>query len=147
MASPFKGQPVNTVVFDYGPLWDESLISASKDTPNILKKIEEFQEVKSRDPLTPFGPSDNRFKSEGKYAQYMPKARKAHLSSDMSIVYELSGRNPTTIKLYGVFTHAQLGTGQPPNIKIQQNMAKRLAKEDADPSDDDLNNLIESWLR
>jgi hypothetical protein len=77
----------------------------------------------------------------------MPKARKAHLSSDMSIVYELSGRNPTTIKLYGVFTHAQLGTGQPPNIKIQQNMAKRLAKEDADPSDDDLNNLIESWLR
>lgn len=108
----------------------ESLLSALKDSPHIIKKIEEFKAVKEANPLALFGSNDKSFASNGIYKQYLPKALKAHLTSDISIVYELSGRNPTTITLLGVFTHADLGTGQPANPKIQKNMAKRLAKED-----------------
>ena len=130
MASPSESN--NQVVFIEGPLWGESVIKAIKDTPNILNKIEEFKLFKYKNPLAQYGGSDKSFASTGVFKQYLPKSMKAHLSSDISIIYELSGRNPTTITLYGVFTHAALGTGQPPNIKIQKNMAKRLAREDVE---------------
>jgi hypothetical protein len=120
----------SSVVFEEGPLWIESVVAAAKDTSNILQKITEFKTQKEQNPMAPFGTKDRPFNTDGIYKQYLPKALKAHLTQDMSIIYELSGRNPTTIKLYGVFTHADLGTGQPANIKIQKNMAKRLAYEE-----------------
>lgn len=107
-------------------MWDSSLISAVKDTPIVVNKIEEFKKFKSENPLATFGTNDKPFAATGIYKQYLPKARKAHLTPDISIVYELSGKDPTIITLYGVFTHAQLGTGQPPNLKKQKNMAKKL---------------------
>lgn len=128
MAAPSNKK--QTVEFVYGPMWEESLANAIKDTPNILQKVKEFRDVKQGSPLASFGTSDNTFISGGIYKSYLPKARKAHLTQDYSIIYELSGRDPTLIKLYGVFNHADLGTGQPPNIKLQKNMAKRLSRED-----------------
>ena len=128
MAKP--NQPTSSVVFEEGPLWIESVVTANKDTANILQKIKEFKDFKERNPRAPFGSNDRPFAPTGLYKQYLPKALKAHLTPDISIIYELSGRNPTNILLYGVFTHAALGTGQPPNIKIQKNMAKRLAREE-----------------
>ena len=125
-----QNNQASPVVFEEGPLWIESVVAASKDTANILQKIKEFKTFKEQNPLAPFGAGDKGFASSGIYKQYLPKAFKAHLSQDISIIYELSGRNPTKIKLYGVFTHADLGTGQPANIKIQKNMAKRLAREE-----------------
>ena len=118
------------VVFEYGPLWQESLSYALRDTANVSNKVKEFIKLKSENPLANFGNSDKQFTSAGVYKHYLPKARKAHLSLDISIIYELSGRNPTVIKIYGVFTHADLGVGQPQNIKIQKGMAKRLTKEE-----------------
>lgn len=128
MAAPSNKE--NSVEFTYGPMWEESLVSVIKDTPNVIQKIKEFKAVKEQNPLAQFGSSDKSFASTGVYKQYLPKAMKAHLTQDISMIYELSGRNPTKIKLYGVFTHADLGTGQPANIKIQKNMAKRLAREE-----------------
>lgn len=110
-------------------MWEESLANAIKDTPNVIQKIKEFKNFKEQNPLTQYGKNDKSFSSEGIYKQYLPKAAKAHLTPDISIIYELSGRNPTTIKLYGVFTHAELGTGQPSNKNIQKSMAKRLSRE------------------
>lgn len=132
MAAPSKNsaQSANSVVFEEGQLWEQSVIAALKDTPNIGQKIEEFKRFKAANPLAQYGSNDKPFAPTGIYKQHLPKAMKAHLTQDISIIYELSGRNPTVIKLYGVFTHADLGTGQPPNIKIQKNMAKRLARED-----------------
>lgn len=118
----------SNVVFQYGPLWDESLADAIKDTPNIVQKIKEFTAFKSQNPVSSYNVGDRPFKGEGIYRQYLPKAVKAHLTRDISIIYELSGRNPIVIKLYGVFTHADLGTGNPANLKIQKNMAKRLSR-------------------
>jgi hypothetical protein len=101
-----------------------------KDSPQIVNKIKDFRELKSKNPMDPFGSTDRSFVSSGIFKQYLPKALKAHLTPNISIIYELSGRNPTTIKLYGVFTHAGMGTGQPPNKTIQKNLAKRLANEE-----------------
>jgi hypothetical protein len=120
----------NSVVFEVGPYWEQSLISSVKDSPQIVQKIKDFRELKSKNPMAPFGSNDRPFIGAGIFKQYLPKALKAHLTPDISIIYELSGRNPTTIKLHGVFTHADMGTGQPANIKIQKNLAKRLAKEE-----------------
>lgn len=122
----------NSVVYNYGSLWEESLASAIRDTPNILQKIKEFRDFKSQNPLALYGSKDTPLAgvSGSPYSRYLPKARKAHLTPDISIIYELSGKNPTNIKLYGVFTHADLGTGQPANKKRSEQMAKRLARED-----------------
>jgi len=130
-------------VFERGSLWTDSLRSAVKDTPLVLQKIAEFERAKAANPLAPFGSSDKPFASEGVYKNYLQKARKAHLSPDISVVYELSGRNPTTIKLYGVFTHADLGTGQPANMKIQKNMAKRMANSFSEEVEQFLNSLLQ----
>lgn len=127
-----QGNQPASVAFVEGPLWIESVVAAAKDTPNILQKITDFKNFKEQDPLAQYGSSDRSFASSGIYKQYLAKALKAHLTQDISIIYELSGRNPTVIKLYGVFTHADLGTGQPANMKIQKNMAKRLAREDTE---------------
>lgn len=122
----------SNVVFNEGPLWIDSVISARKDTANILQKIIEFKNFKEANPLALYGSKDAPLAgvSGSPYSKYLPKARKAHLTPDISIIYELSGKNPTNIKLYGVFTHADLGTGQPANKKRSEQMAKRLARED-----------------
>jgi hypothetical protein len=121
----------NLVVFETGPMWEQSLSAAIKDSPNVIKKLKEFQALKASTPMKAFGTNDKPFAPAGIFKQYLPKALKAHLTPDISIIYELSGRNPTRIKLYGVFTHAEMGTGQPPNMKIQKNLAKRLANEES----------------
>jgi len=133
--------PNPAVVFSEGPLWMESVVSARKDTINILQKIKEFMDYKSQNPLALFGGKDTPLAgvSGSPYSKYLPKARKAHLTPDISIIYELSGKNPTTIKLLGVFTHADLGTGMPANKKRSEQMAKRLARED-------LENFLKSLL-
>lgn len=130
MASSSNQQ--NSVKFQEGPMWIESLLSALKDTPGVIKKIEDFKIAKENNPLAPYGSKDMSMAgvSGSPYSKYLPKARKAHLTPDISIIYELSGRNPTVIKLYGVFTHADLGTGQPVNPKRSEKMAKRLAREE-----------------
>jgi hypothetical protein len=48
------------------------------------------------------------------------------MGQDVSIVYKLEGKEPRKLKLYGFFSHEDLGTGQPPKQKIQQKTGKRL---------------------
>lgn len=133
MARPkIPPETANSVVFEVGPLWEQSFDRAKKIYPQIAQKIQEFRDLKKNNPLDLFGSNDKNFVSGGVFKNALPKARKAHLTQDISIIYELSGRNPTNIKLYGVFTHEDMGTGQPPNIKIQRNLAKRLATEETE---------------
>jgi len=129
MASRVEKKPDVLVQFSLGPFWIDSYKNAAKTVVNLGQKVKEFQDCKAQNPLAPFGNNDKPF-AGGAYKKLLPKARKAHLTSDYSIVYELSGRNPTIIKLIGIFSHNDLGTGQPSNQKIQQNMAKRLIKEE-----------------
>ena len=127
MASPSKDNtPANTVLFVEGTMWDDSLRAAVIDTPIILQKVADFKKHKAENPMVPYGAGDRSFIGAGLFKKYLPKALKAHLTRDYSIIYELSGRNPTTIKLYGVFSHADMGTGTPANKNLQKNLARRL---------------------
>jgi hypothetical protein len=131
MARPkIPPEPANSVVFEVGSLWEQSFDRVKKIYPQIAQKIQEFRDLKKNNPLDLFGSNDKPFVSDGVFKKQLPKGRKAHLTQDISIIYELSGRNPTNIKLYGVFTHSDMGTGQPINMNVQRNLAKRLATEE-----------------
>lgn len=66
--------------------------------------------------------NDKPFKGGGSYAGLYH----AHLGDDISIVYKLEGRDPRKLKLYGFYSHEDLGTGNPAKKKIQQQTGKRL---------------------
>jgi hypothetical protein len=100
--------------------------------PEVLSKLDEFRKQKSRDPLMAFGSSDKSFTRGTPIAEQLPKLRKAHLTHDISVLYDISGRNPTIIKLYAVLSHDESGTGQPVNIRLQKGIARQLANQQFD---------------
>lgn len=89
------------------------------DNATVLKALKAFIEQKRAQPLAPFGAKDYPFKGNGP----LQGVGHAGLTFDASIVYTISGKNPNVITLYGIFTHDQLGTGQPANIKRQKQAA------------------------
>lgn len=124
--------PTPRVVFQTCKLFEQSLADKILGEPRIIPKFEEFKKAKEFDPMKPFGPSDKPFSSLGVFKKAVPGETllHAHLDRDNSVVYSLSGRNPTVIKLYGIFNHADLGTGNPPNIKRQKGMATQFGNQD-----------------
>lgn len=83
-----------------------------------------FMDVKRANPTQPFGSSDTPFTGGGKFQKAVPGLRHAHLTQDLSVVYRVDGNN---IYLYGFFTHQELGTGTPGNIRRQDSMADRFS--------------------
>ncbi len=71
-----------------------------------------------------FGDSDKKFRSGGNFDNRMPNIAHAHLTHNLSIVYYVD-RETNTLRLYGVYSHDDIGTGSPPNINRQQQMATR----------------------
>lgn len=84
--------------------------------------------VKSKDPMEKFGSKDQHFVGGGPLSA--SKLIHAHLTHDISLLYKRSGRNPTVIDLYAIVTHDELGTGQPPNLKLQKTIAKKVDGQD-----------------
>lgn len=82
--------------------------------PNWLK-------AKLNEPLKLIG-NDKPFSGGGHYAGLSH----AHLGGDVSIVYKLEGKDPRKLKLFGFYSHDELGTGQPAKQKIQQKVSRRL---------------------
>jgi mRNA-degrading endonuclease YafQ of YafQ-DinJ toxin-antitoxin module len=93
------------------------------------QKLKDFINFKLNNPLAPFGASDRKFASSGVYNITIPNLRHAHLSTDISIVYKVHGRNPMLIDLYGLFSHEELGTGNPSKSNTQKAMAKRFSQQ------------------
>lgn len=81
-----------------------------------------FIEVKRKNPNAPYGSSDKAFAANGNYGSAIPGLRHAHITHDLSIVYRVDGKN---IYLYGFYTHDELGTGNPANMRKQASMADR----------------------
>jgi hypothetical protein len=117
------------VVFKVCPLFTESLSQLATQFPKLLDRVEDFKKYKSQNPLGSFGSSDRPLTSIGYFAQAISGIKHAHLTKDISIWYTTSGRDPTEIKLYGVFTHKDSGTGEPPNPKRQKSLASRLTNQ------------------
>lgn len=95
---------------------------ARSTVPGVKDRLKEFITQKMANPTAKFGKDDKPF------VDVIP-ATHAKLTSNISIVYTLSGANPKLIKLYGVFTHDDIGTGQPPNQKRQKNIAAKMSNQ------------------
>ena len=94
---------------------------------NLIDKL--FINFKKQEPTKQFGKHDTMLGvSASPYAGL--NLRHAHLTGDLSIVYNISGKNPTSIKLYGIFGHDDLGTGTPMKMKNMQNMASKFSNQD-----------------
>ena len=95
----------------------------------VVQKLLDFFEFKRNNPLAPFGASDRKFASSGLYNTTIPNLRHAHLSTDISIVYKVHSKNPMLVDLYGLFSHEELGTGNPSKANTQKTMAKRFSQQ------------------
>ena len=115
--------------FNKSDMFDDTVKNRMQMLPAIQEKIKEFMDTKSRDPMQPYGGKDKPFGGNGPIGQAFPKMRYAHLNYDLSLFYSMEGRNPTVFKLYGVFSHDDIGIGQPMNIKRQKNFISKLKRE------------------
>ena len=120
---------MSPVAFRTCDLYRETLADKARAYPVIGQKMQEFRKFKSDNPLQPYGGSDKPFVSKGNFGTTISGLRHAHLTHDIMIVYTISGRNPTLFDLYGIFSHDELGIGQPANVKRQKAQAKRMANQ------------------
>lgn len=101
-----------------------TLASKPEEVNDRLKKFVEF---KRNNPTQAWGGSDTLFVSQGVLAQAIPKLRHAHLNRDVSVFYTMEGRDPTVLKVYGVFSHKESGTSKGDNNqRIQRQLASQL---------------------
>lgn len=114
-----------SVIFRTCPLFDETIAQKSKGNSFLQQKLLDFRKSKIENKIAPFGGSDKPFKPFGPFKGL----KHAHLSGDVSIVYAIHGSNPSIIDLYGLFSHDELGTGQPVNINRQKSMDKTLSRQ------------------
>lgn len=103
----------------------------SSGNKKIADRFNEFLKIKKNNPLQPFGKNDYPFSSgSGHHIQgAIPNETllHAHLTHDISVVYSLTGKDPKVLKLYGIFTHDEMGTGQPSNTRKQKQFTDRLS--------------------
>ena len=109
--------------------FDSTVAGRKQMMSNLEAKIEEFMATKAADPMQPFGGKDKPFGGDGPIGRAFPKMRYANLNSDLRLFYTIEGRNPTIIKMYGVFSHDDIGLGQPPSINRQASFIKKLRPE------------------
>jgi len=114
------------VAFKISPLFKKTLADLAAQNPRLIDRVEAFKNFKSQNPLASFGSSDKPLSGTGYFSKAVPGIKHAHLTRDISIWYTVSGRDPTEFKLYGMFTHHDTGTGEPPNLKRQKSAAEWL---------------------
>lgn len=120
--------PQKKVVVETCPMFDETARFHRKD-PVVSEKLQRFIDFKLDNPLAPFGKSDKASVPDGIFANTVPGIRHAHLTFDVSIWYSISGANPTRLKLYGIFSHDESGTGQPVKLAKQKTVADRMQQQ------------------
>lgn len=113
--------------FQVSPLFRETFAAKTQSNPALKSKVEQFLQVKEQDPTQQFGASDKPFRGGGIFANAVPKIRHAHLTHDLSMVYTVEGGTDPVIRLYGIFSHDDMGTGQPQNLNRQRGVASRFA--------------------
>ena len=118
---------MSSVAFRTSDLYRSTLVDKVRAYPVVGQKIQDFRKFKSENPLQQFGSSDKPFQGAGHFNKAVSGLRHAHLTHDIMIVYTINGRNPTVFDLYGIFSHDELGIGQPGNIKRQKSQAQRLS--------------------
>lgn len=121
---------MDKVIVKTSNLFNETLskkiLSGNK---KVADRVADFLKVKKENPMQPFGKDDLAFVGNNPVLKNaIPGETLIHakLTADISIVYSVSGRDPWILKLYGIFTHDELGTGQPQNIRRMKQAAARI---------------------
>lgn len=91
--------------------------------PGAEARFAEFVRAKQQDPTQQFGASDRPFVGASPLGLVRPRLMHAHITQDLSVIYHVAGRDPTVISIHGVFSHDNIGTGDPRNIRRQKNSA------------------------
>lgn len=92
----------------------------------VKNKLIEFCEVKKQDFRTKFGNYDSAMDPGGPIGSENPGICHARLSQDHRIFYMIENINgKRTLKLYGVYTHGESGTGSTPQRNRQRIVGKR----------------------
>jgi hypothetical protein len=97
--------------------------------PALIDKLKQFVERKKENVLNKFGSIDQPFKYVLRSSVPDEIMKHTHLLHDANLLYTLSGTDPKVIKLYGIFKHDDIGTGQPANLHKQQSYAAKLASQ------------------
>lgn len=118
----------------------KTLDNYSSQKELLKRKLIDFVRFKSTSPYNGRGPDGSKFGSsdyllgaEGKFRD-IPGIAHAHLTFNISIVYHIEG---DVLRLYGIYSHDDMGTGMPPNANRQQqkvDMWKRINFVGLDPT-------------
>ena len=114
-------------VFRRSPLYKETYLARVKPYPKLREKLRQFMEFKRHNPDDNWGSSDKFFKPGFKFFSAIPGLRHAHLAPDLYIVYRVG--KPKEVYIYGVFTHDDLGIGQPMNPRKQDAAVSKLSRQ------------------
>jgi len=114
------GPDVPDTVVDVGPEFNQTM----SRYPSISARYDQWIRAKMENPMSLIG-YDKPFVAKSPYDGLMH----AHMDDDVSVVYRITGRNPRHIKVYGFYSHEDLGTTRPPKQKVQQIVGNRLQKQ------------------
>jgi len=113
------------VVFEKCKLFHSSINEKSiKYNKKVNNAYIKFLDWKRENPNKPFinSKKDKHSPNTSIYGKSVPKVAHAHLTQDISVWYI---QNNNIFKLLGIFSHSATGTGNPPNLKKQQQIASR----------------------
>ena len=126
---PMAKPPAVEVEFLISPLFVETYKQKVQGNPVVAQKFAEFKASKAHNPIQKFGAKDYPIPQGRPLSRDVPGLQHAHLTHDLSLFYSVEGRNPTKIKLYGIFGHDEAGTGQPANVNRQKSTAKQMGNQ------------------
>lgn len=94
----------------------------------LKEKLASFLELKLQNHMAAYGSSDKHYSGSGQFGSLGLGLKHAHLTHNVSVVYRVHG-NPPTIDIYGLYTHDESGTGNPPNTRRQKALASKIGSQ------------------
>lgn len=116
--------PKRLVRFVGSDTYFETLNKYGRDA-QVLQALRNFIAFKRENPLQQAGGKDRPYIGSGPLSGYIH----AGLTRDISVVYTISGRDPHIIKLFGLYTHQDTGTGTPGRPQLSKVMANSWNKQ------------------
>ena len=122
-ASQLASRP-STPMVRYGPDWEACKAKYAKAGKwgRMLKQYERFLIAKMSNPTQMWNASDKRASNA------LSNFYKAHLTHDDSIIYTYDQQS-NLIRIYGIWSHDEMGTGQPSNYPRIASFADRLSRQ------------------
>lgn len=122
--TPAAAAPKAPVTFVVGPEFADTFKAFKKAGlgDRLTKALVKFKNTKEQNVNAQYGASDKPFSGEG----HFKGLSHAHLTHNISLVYRLDSAQ-NQFKLYGFYTHDDLGTGTPANMRKQSTVGTRLS--------------------